>query len=174
MLGREEELLTAWILCGVAAEFWIRVNTYREQPHVALTYQLISVLEGVSEDPATRTKEHVTIVQTTLPARIQHLLQANMRASQFKASEPTPAAGSSNPKWSRKKSNYDAFPLLPVAVLRNRFGSRWSRGFPSRRNRDASLCKRKDPPSDGACRPQLHPPGAIGMHILVPLHLTSC
>lgn len=65
-------------------DFWRRVSSYREQPKVALTYQVLAILEGVSEDPGTHTQEHLTIVQTTFPSRIQRLLQKNTRASQFK------------------------------------------------------------------------------------------
>ncbi|GAB9462735.1 hypothetical protein Gpo141_00000221 [Globisporangium polare] len=71
----------------LAHDFWRRVSSYREQPKVALTYQVLAILEGVTEDPDTHTQEHLTIVQTTLPSRIQHLLQENTRASQFKSYE---------------------------------------------------------------------------------------
>lgn len=60
------------------------MSSYREQPKVALTYQVLAILEGVSEDSGTHTQEHLTIVQTTFPSRIQRLLQENTRASQFK------------------------------------------------------------------------------------------
>ncbi|TYZ62042.1 hypothetical protein PybrP1_007752 [[Pythium] brassicae (nom. inval.)] len=56
-------------------------------PRVATTYQVLSVLEGVTVNPATQVQEHLSIVQTTLSARIQRLLQENARASQFKTYE---------------------------------------------------------------------------------------
>lgn len=65
-------------------DFWTRVSSYREQPKVALTYQVLAILEGVTENPNTQTQEHLTIIQTTFPSRIQRLLQENTRASQFK------------------------------------------------------------------------------------------
>lgn len=68
------------------------MSSYREQPKVALTYQVLAILEGVTEDPDTHTQEHLTIVQTTLPSRIQHLLQENTRASQFKVGASVHAA----------------------------------------------------------------------------------
>lgn len=69
-----EELLT------LSAEFWQLTNTYREQPSVKLTYQVMSVLEGTVGD----SQQYLSLVQTTLPERIQRLLAPNTRAAHIK------------------------------------------------------------------------------------------
>lgn len=77
-------LVLPLLLAHGSHDLWTHVRSYREQPRVALTYSVLSVLEGVSVDPVTQAQEHVTIVQTTFPTRVQHLLHSHTRASQFK------------------------------------------------------------------------------------------
>lgn len=73
-ISKIEELLT------LSVEFWQLTNTYREQPSVKLTYQVMSVLEGTVGD----SQQYLSLVQTTLPERIQRMLAPNTRAAHIK------------------------------------------------------------------------------------------
>lgn len=65
-------------------DFAAQTNTYREKPLVAFTYQCVCVLEGERVDAAGEQRTPFSLVQTTLSPRINHILQANSRASHFK------------------------------------------------------------------------------------------
>ncbi|KAJ0394473.1 hypothetical protein P43SY_007390 [Pythium insidiosum] len=74
--------------------FWPKTSSYLEQPRVQLTYIVLSVLEGerVASNGA---KEYLRLVPSSLPPRIQRLLQENTRASQIKAARE--AVGKAGP-----------------------------------------------------------------------------
>lgn len=75
------------IICGGTddngVDFWSKTNTYAEQPKVKLTYDVITVLEG-ERTLVSGQKQYLRILPSSMPTRIQQLLQESMRASQIK------------------------------------------------------------------------------------------
>lgn len=67
-------------------DFSTQVNSYREQPEVAFTYQCICVLEGESVDETGAQRVPFSLVHTTLSPRINHILQEKTRAAHVKVS----------------------------------------------------------------------------------------
>jgi hypothetical protein len=66
--------------------FWPTTSTYTEQPRVKLTYQVIAVLEGQRVD-ASGARQYLRLIPNSLPARVQRLLDGEMRSAQIKVSE---------------------------------------------------------------------------------------
>jgi hypothetical protein len=77
------------LFCVNYTGFWPKTNTYTEQPHVKLTYQVITVLEGQRVE-ASGAKQYLRLIPNSLSSRVQRLLEGEMRPAHITVTTTVP------------------------------------------------------------------------------------